>query len=62
MTGVAGRWPAIARLLPRTERWLIAWHGSHWSAEQATGSANRYVCGHSLDELADAIERAEAAL
>jgi len=56
----AARWPAIARLMLHTEQWLVAWRGPWWSAEQVTGSKIRYVCGHSLDELADAIERAEA--
>jgi len=57
----AARWPAVARLIRATsERWFIAYHGPWWSAERVTGPEIRYVCGHSLDELADAIDRAEA--
>ncbi len=56
--GTAAHWPAIARLLHRTDEWLIAYHPglAYWSAERVTGTAIRYVCARSLDELADRIE------
>ncbi len=59
----AARWPAVARLIRATgDRWFVAYHapGPYWSAERVTGPEIRYACGHSLEELADAIERAEA--
>jgi len=60
--GTAAHWPAIARLIRHSDRWLIAWHPgpAHWSAERVTGSQIRYLAAHSLDDLADAIGRAEA--
>jgi hypothetical protein len=53
--------PGLWRLIQATERgWLIEYHaGLCWSAERAEGTAVRYLCAHSLDELADAIGRAE---
>jgi len=53
----------VARLIRATgDRWFVAYHapGPYWSAERVTGPEIRYACGHSLEELADAIERAEA--